>query len=289
MYKFALTLLTLIAHLPLKLMYLVSDFAFVVLYYVVKYRRKVVAANLKLAFPDATEQQRKRWERQFYRHLCDVFVEAVKLLHISDKEVDKRIEIIGAELVDDNYRAGRSTVLLLGHYANWEWVTAIIAKFQTPVMSSEIYHPLSNKTMDRIMLKIRSRFKGENIPMARAVRRLLEIERTGNKFVCGFIADQRPRGKVLEHWTDFMGIDTPYIIGGETIGERVGAGYLYIDMEKISRGHYRITFKPIEVPEGDTGEFPVTRQYLRMLEGTIRRAPQYWLWSHRRWSRKHAK
>ncbi|MDE7403445.1 MAG: lysophospholipid acyltransferase family protein [Muribaculaceae bacterium] len=285
-YKLSVTALTGIAHIPLKALYLVSDIVCAILYHVIGYRRKVVRKNLTMAFPDASKAQISKWERQFYRHLGDVFVETVKLLHFTYKEVAKRIEVVNAHLVDDYYAQGKSTVLFLGHYCNWEWCSAITPHFHSKVKPSQIYHPVSNSLMDSVMLRIRSRFNSESIPMPTAVRRLLSIEKSGDKFVCGFIADQRPNGSVFEHWTDFLGIDTPYMVGAETIGNKIGAAYLYLDVEKVKRGYLKLTFKPVVPPEDDTEPYPVTRRYLAMLEESIRRAPQYWLWSHNRWKRK---
>lgn len=284
-YRLTLGALRLVARLPLRVLYALSDVAFFLLFYVVRYRRKMVRKNLRLALPEASEKELAGYERGFYRHLCDVFIEAVKLLHFSDEEADRRIKVEGAEAVDETLAGGQSVVLLLGHYGNWEWVPAVMRHIKEPVVSCQIYHPLSSKIMDSVMLTIRSRFGSESIPMARTVRRLLEIERGGEHFICGFIADQRPFTRALHHWTTFMGQDTPYVTGGESIGEHVGAAFFYLEVEKPSRGHYRLTFKRIE-PLTDSGEFPVTRRYLQMLEATIRRDPRFWLWSHNRWKRK---
>lgn len=284
--KVILYCLRAIAMLPLGALYMVSNFAYFILYRVVGYRRKVVSDNLKLAFPEKSDKERAAIEKEFYHHLCDVFIEALKLLHISDRQLNNHIEVVNAELVDDAYRRNHSVVLFLGHYGNWEWVSDIVRYFKTPIKTGQVYHPLSNKVMDQVMLRIRSHFKSENIPMARTVRHLLQIEKEGGHFIVGFIADQRPAEKILKHWTTFFGIETPYIIGAETIGQHVDAEYLYIDIEKERRGHYKLTFKPIEPPADDKEDFPYTREYLRMLEGTIRRSPAYWLWSHKRWSRR---
>lgn len=284
-YKLTIGLLRAVAHLPLRVLYILSDIAFFVLFYVVRYRRKMVRGNLRKALPDASERELAMYERGFYRHLCDVFIEAVKLLHISDEEADRRIKVYGTEGVDEAIRGGQSVVVMLGHYGNWEWVPAVMRHISEPVVSCQIYHPLSNKIMDQVMLTIRSRFGSESIPMARTVRRLFEIERDGGHFICGFIADQRPFTRALPHWTTFMGLDTPYVTGGETIGDRVGAAFFYLDVEKPSRGNYRLTFKRIE-PLTDGAEFPITRSYLKMLEETIKRDPRFWLWSHNRWKRK---
>lgn len=284
-YKLTIGFLKLIAYLPFWALYAISDFLFFIVYYVVRYRRKMVRNNLRRAFPQDSLAQIKRYERGFYRHLCDIFVETVKLLHFPQSQVEKRIKIYGVETLNRAARDGRSAVVMLGHYGNWEWVTATADHFDPIIRATQIYHPLRNKTMDRVMLKIRSRFGSESIPMARTVRRLLELQRDDQRFACGFIADQRPFTAALHHWTDFMGIDTPYVTGGETIGSRINAAYFYIDVDKTSRGHYSLTFKEIIPPADDTEEFPYTRQYLRMLEKSIRRDPRFWLWSHNRWKR----
>lgn len=269
-----------VACLPLRLLYLLSDFAYFLVYHVIGYRRKLVQSNLQRAFPQATATELHHIEKRFYRHFCDTFIEAIKLLHISDAEVDKRIQVRNADIVNQSIANHRPVVLFIGHYGNWEWVTAITRQFSRKDIVSQIYHPLSNKAFDRLMLKIRSRFGNESIPMAKAPRRLIEICRSGNQFICGFISDQRPR-RPWHNWDSLLGIPTPYINGGETIAKHVNATMIYVDIEKLSRGHYRITFLPME-PIEDNQPNPYTRRYLRMLETTIKRDPALWLWTHNR-------
>lgn len=277
--------LKLFSLLPLRVLYLLSSSAAWILRVVVKYRRKMVEENLKMTFTNVGEKERKIWSKQFYSHLCDTFIEAVKLLHISDKEVDGRVKVFGTEVVEKAIAEGHSVVVFLGHYGNWEWVTAVSRHFKDNVSMVQIYHPLRDKVFDRLMLKIRSRFGSESIPMANTFRRLVEIERDGGRFVAGFISDQRPMNKHTGSWTKFLGIDTDYIIGGEIIGDRMKCRYIYLDVEPKKRGHYDLTFKEIK-PLEDGQEYPYTRSYLKMLENTIRRNPPYWLWSHNRFKHK---
>ena len=262
-YKILKSFFTCFALLPLGGLYLFSDMAYFIVYYVIGYRRKTVRHNLELVFGTSDRKRLGRIEKKFYRHLCDCMVETVKLLHISDKEIDRRVDVTNGELIDGIVRSGRSVVLFLGHYGNWEWVQAIIHHFHEPLVGGQIYRPLRNKVMDRLMLKVRSRFGLECIPQKNAVRRLIGIEREGKKFVIGFISDQRPLGSALHYWTDF----------------------LYIDVEKTSRGHYRLTFVPVTPDPSDDGQNPYTREFMKMLEKTIYREPAYWLWSHKRWKR----
>ncbi|MDE6554302.1 MAG: lysophospholipid acyltransferase family protein [Muribaculaceae bacterium] len=285
-YKFLTGSLSILAKFPLGFLYPISSFASWMLRDVVKYRRKVVDENLERAFPTSDARERKQWRHTFYRYLCDTFIEAVKLLGISDQEVDRRVKVFNAEIVDKAVADGHSVVLFLGHYGNWEWVPAITRHFHNGAEMVQIYHPLRDKVMDQLMLKIRSRFGSESIPMANTYRRLVEIERDGNRFVAGFISDQRPRGHHTDSWMDFLGIETDYITGGEVIGNRLKCKYIYLDVEPTGRGHYNMTFKEI-LPIDDGEDFPYTRSYMKLLEATIRRNPPYWLWSHKRFSHRH--
>lgn len=273
------------ACLPLGALYCVSDAASFLLHRVIKYRVEVVRKNLRAVFPEKENHELRVIERSFYRHLCDIFIETAKLAHISDTEMDRRVEYVDVCLVNEALASGKSVVLMLGHYGNWEWVTSAARHFTPGVKSCEIYHALRDKAMDKLMLELRSRFGTENIPMSRAVRRLLQTHREGKQFVCGFISDQRPFTPELKHWTDFLGLDTAYVNGGEVIGRKLDAAFIYVEMLPVSRGHYRMTFRRLK-PLEDGEENPCTRAFLRELEGSIRRNPAYWLWSHNRWKRR---
>lgn len=270
-----------IAMLPLGVLYALSDAMYFFVYKIGGYRKKIVRKNLWKCFPDKGERELGQIEREFYHHFADVAVETIKWLHISDEEIDRRVEVENAELIDEAARSGRSSVLFLGHYGNWEWVTAITRHFRERQIFAQIYSPLRNRVMDKVMLRLRDRFHSEGIPKKRAVRRLIEIEREGKHFVTGFIADQRPLGRNLHHWTQFMGQTTPYLVGGEAIGNHLDAEFFYLDVEKKKRGYYKLTFRRLEALE-DGRDNPVTRAFLKEMEKTIRRAPQYWLWTHNR-------
>ncbi|MDE6291955.1 MAG: lysophospholipid acyltransferase family protein, partial [Muribaculaceae bacterium] len=232
-YHFLKGILTLFSRFPLFMLYPVSSFAAWVLRDILGYRRKVVEDNFSRAFPDESMETVRLWTKKFYRHLCDTFIESIKLLGISDKEVDRRIRVHNPELVDNAVSNGQSVVLFLGHYGNWEWVPAITRHFKNNAEMVQIYHPLHDKAIDRLMLKIRSRFGSESIPMANTYRRLVEIEREGKGFVAGFISDQRPSGHHTDNWTEFLGIETAYISGGEIIGNRLNCRYIYLDVEPM--------------------------------------------------------
>ena len=279
-------LLKVVACLPLGVLYVLSDGLYIIARYVLRYRLAVVRKNLRNALPERSDDELRRIERAYYRHLCDCIVETVKLLHISDSEMHRRVEIRNVGEVNASLADGRQVVTFLGHYGNWEWVQLVSTAFRGNDLSGEIYRPLRNQTMDRIMLRIRSRFDTLCIPQNKAVRTLMRLNFDGKKFVIGFIADQYPNSENRRHWTDFLHQRASYVTGGEEIGRRVDARFFYIEMERPRRGHYIITFRPIEVPPDSREEYPYTICFLRMLEEHIRRAPEFWLWSHNRWRHK---
>lgn len=285
-YRFIIGALWLMALLPLRILYVFSDFICFVIHRVVKYRVKVVRKNLKKAFPHKSEHELQEIENEFYHHLCDTIVETVKLLHISDKEIKKRVTLNNVELIGETAERGEPFILFLGHYGNWEWVQSLTIMTDRPEVMGALYKPLGSKVMDRVMLRIRSRFKLRCISNQNAYKRLLEIREENPLFGVGFIADQRPLGGAVKHWTTLLGQPTAYVTGGETIGKKLGVRFLYVECEKLKRGYYRLNFEEVNPDPSDKDEFPYTRQFLKLLEGSIRKAPAYWLWSHNRWRAK---
>lgn len=283
-YYSLLCLLHLLGALPFWVLYRLSDLAQWILYKRVKYRREVVRKNLRNSFPEKTEEELTAIEREFYRHLCDVAVEAVKLMHISDRQLRDHIEVIGAEKVEALGEQGRNVVLYLSHYGNWEWAQEIVHRFSRPALKAALYRPIRDKQMDRLILRVRSRFNLHLLPDDTALRTLLRWNSRKEPFVVGFISDQRDFMGWDRHVTTFLNQETAYVTGGENIGQHVGAAFLYLRIEKTRRGHYRLTFEPLK-PAADAKEYPYTISYLRHLEADINAAPAYWLWSHNRWKK----
>lgn len=283
-YRLIYIIMKTIALLPLGVLYIFSDFMYVLMYHVVKYRRKVVKINLKNSFPDYSDKELLKIEKNFYRHLADCFVETIKLLHISDSEADKRIVVKNGELIDELSSDGRSVILLLGHYGNWEWITAINRHFRIS-NSFQIYRPLKNHAFDRLMLKIRGRFGSQCIPQKKAIRTLVEVNRN-SQFVVGFVADQRPNKANVDHCVNFLNQQTICSVGGEYLSRKLNTHILFVDLSKPKRGHYEIEFKKIE-PADSSSDYPVTDEFMHMLERNIIKNPHLWLWSHNRWSRKY--
>lgn len=284
-YHFILGILRMFAVLPLGMLYVISDVLGFFAHKVLRYRVKVVRKNLKNSFPEKTNKELRKIENQFYRYLGDCIVETVKLLHISDAEIEKRVKMENAEVVTEVFDQNKPVILFLGHLANWEWVPALTLMFDNNVPMGALYKPLRNKMMDKVMKRIRSRFPCIMIPAKTAFRKLIELRRENPSFIIGFIADQRPLGTSIKHWTHFLNQETSFMTGGETIGEKVGARFVYVETLRVKRGHIVLNYKKMEIDPEDKEDFPYTRLYYRMLEDSIRREPAYWLWSHNRWKK----
>lgn len=278
-------LVRLFSLLPFKVAYTVSDFLAFVLHRIVRYRVGVVRANLSSSFPTKPVRELRAIEREFYHWLCDYCVETLKLATMSAERIERHMRFEGAEEVAAELKAGRSVSLFLGHYCNWEWVSSLPLHFPSDAKCAQIYHPLENKVSDAVFLRLRSRFGARSVAMRDTLRVLLTWHREGLPSVTGYIADQVPGYGGTHFWADFLHHDTPVYTGGERLARRLGTSAWYIDMFRTSRSYYIGRFVKLADNASALPEYVLTERYFRHLEATIRRAPQYWLWSHRRWKR----
>ena len=281
-----LFLLKCVAMLPLGVLYIFSDLIYLIVYHVVGYRVKLVRENLSTSFPQRTETELRQIERKFYAWLCDVMVETVKVLHISDRQMNKRVTVTGYEDVNESVEAGKSVVIMLAHYGNWEWVQEISRYFTPKAYMGSIYRTANHSTGDNIFIRIRERWHAHIIPQDKAVRVLLD--RDLQPWIFGFIADQRPRYANENAKLEFLNHETYFITGPEDIGKKVGADFYYLEMLHPGRGYYNITLKKLE-PLHDGLPYPITRAFWKEFEKTIEAHPAYWLWSHKRWNQNFQK
>ncbi len=275
----------LLAFLPLRVLYLVSYLLYIIIYRVVGYRRKVVRDNLTQCFPDKSVDELRKIERKFYRFFSDYIVETLKVLHISDTEMKQRMEFVDAEVVDRFTTQGRSVMLLLGHYGNWEWIPSLTMWCACPdnIQLGQVYRTLRNEWFDRFFLRLRSRFGTRGISKEVVLRTFLQYRRDGLVSLTGFMADQTPSINNIHHWTQFLGRPTAALSGFEAIAKRLDMAVVYVDVELVKRGHYRATFRLLEDNPTACPDFDITDRYMQAMEQTIRRAPHAWLWSHKRW------
>ena len=182
-------------------------------------------------------------------------------------------------------RGANFVFVYLGHYCNWEWIASMASVVDKDIMCGQIYHPLYNKAFDRLFLDLRSRYGGVCIPMKETLRRIIEWKREKRNVVIGFISDQAPKWNSIHHFTPFLNQDTPVFIGTEKIGRQVNAVIYFADVTRPRRGYYECRLYRMVDDVNALKEFEETDIYMQHLEAMIRRAPQYWLWSHNRWKR----
>ncbi|OFY31956.1 MAG: hypothetical protein A2275_16810 [Bacteroidetes bacterium RIFOXYA12_FULL_35_11] len=266
--------------LPLRLLYGVAYLLYIFAFYIIKYRKKTVLLNLKNSFPDKTEKEIEELARKFYIHFCDSLIEIIKLIHISPKELEKRVVFNNIELFDRLYKENKNVILVSGHYGNWTWMVRLplYLKHKPTV----IYKALHNIHFNEFEKKKRARYGAILIRDQEAYKKLLELNNKKELFLCWFLTDQRPP-KPLHFWTNFLNQDTPVFLGAEKVARKVHAAVVYMEINKIKRGYYSVDFKLLVEDASKTLEGQITEMHTRELEKTILKNPAYWLWSHKRW------
>lgn len=282
-YYLSFALWFIISLLPLWVFYRLSDGLYYLVYHVVRYRRRVVYANLRSSFPEKSEVEIERIAKDFYSFFCDYIVETLKFFSMGEKNIRKRMKFEGLGQVKEDFANGRSVSVYLGHYCNWEWISSL--GLHLDEQCGQIYHPLENATLDRLFLYMRGRFKAQSIKMDDTFLTILKWKKEGRKNIVGYIADQVPGYNNIHYWADFLHHDTPVFTGGERISKIMDTTVYYLDVERPRRGYYVARFIKIADSLNEHPVFFATEQYFRLLEKNIQRAPQYWLWSHKRWKR----
>ena len=282
----AYSFIWLITLLPLSVLYLFSDIFFVVIYYVLRYRRNVVSENLRFAFPEKSADERNEIEKAFFHHFCDFLFESIKTLHLSRIEIDKRFVYLNPEILNDYYNKKQSVVLVSGHYGNWEWMTGAETHIKHKYLA--IYKPLANKQHDLLIKNIREKYTsiGKMVSMNDTYKVILQHERNKQIFITWFLGDQSPP-KDYPLWVNFMNRETPFYSGPEKIARKFGHVVVFMNINKVKRGYYEVEFIPLFDDPKSTAEYEITHAHVKMLENFIMKKPEYWLWSHRRW--KHDK
>jgi len=285
-YYFVYSIIYAISLLPLRALYVISDGLYVILYKLVSYRKKLVRKNLKDSFPEKSYEELLKIEKKFYHFFCDYIVETVKLTSISKAEMKKRVRYIGMKHIDDSCEAGHSVALYIGHYCNWEWITSIGLHAPHDSKVCQVYHILESKVFNALMLKIRSVNGTQSISMQLILRKLVEKRRDGKKVIIGFISDQVPVSQSTNYFTTFLNHkNTPFITGTEVLVNKFELTSVYLDVSRPRRGYYDINIIPMEVNKEKDGKWAYTEMYARLLEKSIQKNPEYWLWTHNRWKR----
>ncbi|MBO5699090.1 MAG: lysophospholipid acyltransferase family protein [Bacteroidaceae bacterium] len=282
-------LFRLLSRLPFGVLYCISDFIYLVLYYIVGYRKRVVRMNLKNAFPEKNEKELRQIEKGFYHFLCDYGVESLKLLTISPEEMKEHMVFENTEAIDDALNDHNFVFVYIGHYCNWEWMSSLPLWARKDATLGELYRPLKSKVMDELFIDLRQHFNAECISKYEALRHIMRFKAENKKCIIGFVADQTPHPDNTHLWMDFLSQDTPIFTGTERIGKKVDAAIFFADLYRVKRGHYRCTFKEITRNIKQFPDYQITERCTQELEQIICRQPEYWLWSHKRWKHKRNK
>ncbi|SDC56900.1 KDO2-lipid IV(A) lauroyltransferase [Williamwhitmania taraxaci] len=280
-YRFFILLFSI---MPFWVAYLFADLAFVLVYYIVPYRKKVVVSNLTSSFPEKSKAEIAHLTRKFYLHLANIMVESLKGLSMSKAQIIKRHRVVNPELMDAYYAKGQSVIGVTAHYGNWEW-GAFSGGVQVKLGMVAFYKPITNKLIDGDMKRRRSKF---NSKLASIRETAMTFKANVNHKVAFLMAaDQAPSNLRDCYWLPFLNHpDTPWLHGPEKYARLYNLPVIYVDIQRVKRGYYELTLStladsPNELPDGE-----ITARYARKLEQAIIAEPTYWLWSHRRWKRK---
>ena len=283
-YYLTLPFIYLLSLLPFRILYLISDGLYLLLYYVICYRKKIVHANLKNSFPEKTVAEIKALEKKFYKYYCDLLLETFKTLTISQKKMlqhcrlDPEAESLFKQLAAEN----KSIIIVMGHKGNWEWAGntfSICCQHQLYV----IYHPLTNKYFNGLICKMRERFGTRLIPMKDTFRDILKNRNELN--ATAFIADQSPN-PATAHWMNFLHQDTPVFMGTEKIAQKIKYPIVFVSVKKLTRGYYILLAEQLQMPPYAGQDGNITEKHTRKLEADILAQPETWLWTHKRWKHK---
>ncbi len=272
-----------VSWLPLPVLYGLSDFLYFFIYKLFGYRKKVVYENLRNSFPEKSEKELKIIMDKFYSHFCDVVVEGLKSFSISEKQLQKQVEPVNTALIQKYYEQNKSVILCTGHYANWEWPAVAFIRHSSH-HALGIYLPLKNKFFDQKLQDTRSKF-GMTLMSVREVAQYFE-DHKNEPCSYGFIFDQSPSNPIKGHWMKFLNQDTSVLTGVERYAVKYDFPVIYGKIIKLARGKYRITYELVTDSPQQTKENEISEAIMHINEKIILSAPEFWLWTHRRWKHK---
>ena len=273
--------------MPLSVHYWCADrILYPLMYHVVRYRRKMTAKNLALAFPEKSEAERKQLARAFYHQFCDTIVESIYGYGCSDEEMRERVVFEHMDEVNRLVDAAGGGILMSAHFGNWEWMASIQQWLSEGVTELNVYRQLKNKAIDRLMLAIRAKRGGACVEKQRILREMVRYRAEKRPVMVGLLSDQKPRPEVTRTWVQFLHQETGFLDGGEVLSKKFGYPVFYLYITRPARGYYHVNMHTLAATPQTTAEGEITKAYAQILEKNIQEQPELWLWTHNRFKWK---
>ena len=273
-----------ISMLPFRLLYLLSDFAYLIVYYIIGYRKKTVRENLAVALPNLSNAERLIIEKKSFQHLCDMFLEMIKTMTISTQEINKRFVFTNLEVYQKLEEQNKSIAMMMAHYASYEW--AISMNTYVRFNGYAIYKKIANPYFDKLVRDIRSRFNAFLITTKETVTYIIKNKNNNVLSLFGFASDQSPKVSSAFHWQKFMGIEVPVHTGAEMLSKKYDMNVIFLKVKKLKRGYYEASFEVLSEDAKNVPDYEITDKFLKLVEQQIYEAPEYYLWTHKRWKHK---
>ena len=273
-----------ISILPFRLLYALSDFLYILMYYVFRYRKQTVIDNLRLVFPEKSDHEIKIITKKFFHHFCDMILESIKSMNISLESMKARYTFKNLDIIKEFEKQNKSIVLMCAHYGSWEWI--FILQTYTTHRGYGIYKRLQNKYFDRLIKSIRARYNSYLITTKETFSVLEDAKKNGILSMNGFASDQSPKKEKAHHWNEFMGIKVPVHTGAEMMAKKLDMPVVFFAVERKKRGYYEATFQTLAEKPTDFKDYEITDKFLKLVEAQIHEAPEYYLWTHKRWKHR---
>lgn len=279
--KLLLYIVLLISRLPMRVLYVFSDVIFVLNYYIIGYRKKVVWNNLKNSFPDKTDAEIKAIHKEFFIIFSDYIVEMIKAFSASSNELRVRVQHINQQVFHDAKAEGKNMILLTGHIFNWEWISPL-AEVIPQEHCFPVYRKMQSSFWENEIKKIRNKHGNKALEANEVIRHILKNPNNGNSAYM-FVADQSPHISEVHFGLQFLNQKTPVFIGYDKLATRLDLVFVYCEMKRVKRGFYQVNYHKISPENEKFEEFEVVRKFHILLEKTIQKFPSNYLWSHRKW------
>lgn len=283
-YIIAYPIIWLLSRLPMRILYIKSDFLYLIMYYVVGYRKKVVFDNLKLAFPTKTDKELKEISKKFFKHFLDLIMESVKAFTISKKEISKRYKYKNADLVNKYANEGRSIALVGAHQANWEWSIGMSLVLEMDLYGA--YTKLQNKYFEKWVRKSREKFGINGYKTSDTVRAIQKNVSEKKQGAYILLSDQSPQVHKTYYWRDFFDIKVPVHTGAEMLSKKFDFVVINYVAKKVKRGYYEVEFQLLTDSPKDFEDYKITDKFTLLTEENIKKQPELYLWSHKRFKHR---